>query len=124
MNGVTQRTVWNWINSGKIKIERTPTGCVNIISEYKERPNLVAIYARVPSNEDKSNLESQAQRLISYANAKGYQVEKIVKEFGCDLNGNRPKLESLLLDESITTIIVESKDRLPRFGLNLIIKLL
>ncbi len=124
MNGVTQRTVWNWINSGKIKIERTPTGGVNVLSEHKELPNLVAIYARVSSSENKSNLESQAQRLLSYANAKGYQVECVVKECGSGLNDKRPKLEKLLLDESIKTIIVEHKDRLARFGLNYIIKLL
>ena len=124
MNGVTQRTVWNWINSGKIKIERTPTGGVNVLSERKELPNLVAIYARVSSSENKSNLESQAQRLLSYANAKGYQVEYVVKECGSGLNDQRPKLEKLLLDESIRTIIVEHKDRLARFGLNYIIKLL
>ena len=124
MNGVSQRTVWNWINSGKIKIERTPTGGVNILSEHKERPNLVAIYARVSSSENKSNLEAQAQRLLSYANAKGYQVESVVKECGSGLNDQRPKLEKLLLDESIRTIIVEHKDRLARLGLNYIIKLL
>lgn len=124
MNGVTQRTVWNWINSGKIKIERTPTGGVNVLSERKELPNLVAIYVRVSSSENKSNLESQAQRLLSYANAKGYQVEYVVKECGNGLNDQRPKLEKLLLDESNRTIIVEHKDRLARFGLNYIIKLL
>lgn len=124
MNGVTQRTVWSWINSGKIKIERTPSGGVNVLSEHKELPNLVAIYARVSSSENKSNLDAQAQRLLAYANAKGYQVEIVVKECGSGLNDQRPKLEKLLLDESIRTIIVEHKDRLARFGLNYIVKLL
>lgn len=111
-------------NSGKIKIERTPSGGVKVLSEHKELPNLVAIYARVSSSENKSNLDAQAQRLLAYANAKGYQVELVVKECGSGLNDQRPKLEKLLLDESIRTIIVEHKDRLARFGLNYIVKLL
>jgi putative resolvase len=84
----------------------------------------VAIYARVSSSENKDNLERQKERLISYCNAKGYPVSKIVTEIGSGLNDTRPKLESLLLDKSITIIVVEHRDRLARFGLNYIIKLL
>lgn len=123
IHGVTYRTVWNWINRGEVQIEHTKTGRVNIITEIKKEQR-VAIYARVSSSENKSNLETQVNRLISYANAKGYKVDKVVKEIGSGLNDKRPNLEKLLLDESITHIIVEHKDRLARFGLNYIEKLL
>ena len=63
------------------------------------------------TDENKSNLERQKDRLVSYANAKGYQVEKIVTEIGSGLNDNRPKLEKLLIDKTIDVIIVEHKDR-------------
>ena len=76
------------------------------------------------TDENKSNLERQKDRLVSYANAKGYQVEKIVTEIGSGLNDNRPKLEKLLIDKTIDVIIVEHKDRLARFGINYIEKLL
>lgn len=85
---------------------------------------MVAVYARVSSSENKSNLDTQAERLISYCNAKGYKVEKVVKEIGSGLNDNRQKLEKLLTDETIGIIVVEHKDRLARFGLNYIEKLL
>lgn len=39
------------------------------------------------------NLEAQKNRLVSYANAKGYKVDKIVTEIGSGLNDKRPKLE-------------------------------
>lgn len=77
-----------------------------------------------PQVKTKSNLDSQANRLIAYCNAKGYKVDKVVKEIGSGLNDERRKLESLLLDDSIDIIVVEHKDRLCRFGLNYIIKLL
>ena len=47
-----------------------------------------------------------------------------MKEIGSGLNDQRPKLENLLLDKDIDVIVVEHKDRLARFGLNYIQKLL
>ena len=124
LNNVTIRTVWNWIYTGKIKIEKTPTGRINVIEDKPIKPERVCVYARVSSSENKSNLDTQCNRLIDYANAKGYKVDVVVKEIGSGLNDKRPKLEKILLDKSITHIIVEHKDRLARFGLNYIIKLL
>lgn len=127
LNNVTQRTVWNWIAKGILNIERTATNRVLILVD-EDNPTMktkkVAIYARVSSSENKSNLERQKEQLISYANAKGYQIEKIITEIGSGLNDNRPKLEKLLTDKTIDIIIVEHKDRLARFGVNYIEKLL
>ena len=123
MNDVTIRTVWRWISENKLKIEHTDTGRVRILIDEVETFN-VAIYARVSSSENKDNLERQKDRLISYCNAKGYKVNKVVTEIGSGLNDTRPKLENLLLDSNINLIVVEHKDRLARFGLNYIEKLL
>lgn len=93
-----------------------------MIDENKEQK--IAIYCRVSSSENKSNLERQKQRLLDYCAAKGYQVSKIVCEIGSGLNDNRKKLESLLVDKSITKIVVEHSDRFSKFGMNYIKKLL
>ena len=55
------------------------------------------------------------QCLKDYA-AKGYHVSKVVREIASRLNGQRPKLEKLLADTSIGTIVIENRDRLIRFG--------
>lgn len=123
LNNVSIRTVWRWIKNDKVLIEKTHTGRINILIEENKLIN-VAIYARVSSSENKSNLEKQKDRLVSYANAKGYKISKIVCEIGSGLNDNRKKLESLLMDKTINLIIVEHSDRLARFGCNYIIKLL
>jgi putative resolvase len=123
-NNVTTRTIWNWIKQNKVKTERTNTGGWLIVEEDESKYEKVAIYARVSSSENKNNLERQKQRLLDYCAAKGYKVEKIITEIGSGLNDNRPKLETLLLDNTITLIVVEHKDRLARFGLNYIEKLL
>lgn len=84
----------------------------------------VAIYCRVSSSENKANLEKQKDRVLSYCYAKGYKIEKVICEVGSGLNDGRKKLESLLLDISITKIVVEHADRFSRFGMNYIEKLL
>ena len=84
----------------------------------------VAVYARVSSAENKSNLDSQAERLVAYCMAKGYQVSKVVREIGSGVNESRPKLLALLEDTSITLIVVEHKERLSRFGVRYIDTLL
>ena len=123
--GVTVRTVRNWYYKGLVKFEWTPTNRVMVIIDEDEIKKMnVAVYARVSSSENKSNLETQKQRLISYANARGYNVSKCVVEIGSGLNDNRPKLEKLLTDTDIDIIIVEHKDRLARFGINYIQKIL
>lgn len=120
---VTYRTIWNRVKRGLLKIEKTSSGRILIvIDENKEQK--IAIYCRVSSSENKSNLEKQKQRLLDYCAAKGYQVSKIVCEIGSGLNDNRKKLESLLVDKSITKIVVEHSDRFSRFGMNYIKKLL
>lgn len=123
INKVSYRTIWNRIKDKQLTTEKTKTGRILVI-DNPNRFEMVAIYARVSSSENKDNLERQRERLISYCNAKGYQVSKIVTEIGSGLNDTRPKLESLLLDNSITIIVVEHRDRLARFGLNYILKLL
>jgi len=123
LNKVQYRTVWNWVKAGKLQTIRTDTNRILIIEDEIKQLN-VAIYARVSSSENKDNLERQKERLISYCNAKGYKVEKIVIEIGSGLNDNRKKLESLLLDRNINLIVIEHSDRLARFGLNYIKKLL
>ena len=127
MHGVTYRTVWNWYYKGLLKTERDSTNHLWIVedeSTLKQKDINVAVYARVSSNENKKNLETQLNRVVSYCNAKGYKVVKVVKEIGSGLNDNRPKLQALLLDKSIDVIVVEHKDRLARFGLNYIQQLL
>lgn len=84
----------------------------------------VALYARVSSANQKEDLTRQLARLKDYASAKGYQVSKEVIEMASGLNGKRPKLEKLLADSSIGTIIVENRDRLTRFGAHYIETLL
>ena len=122
MVGVDYETAWRWFKRGQIKGYQMPSGTI-IITEPVQRVlgtpvERTVIYARVSAAENKSNLESQAERLAQYCTAKGYQIAQVVKEIGSGINDQRTKLIKILADTSITRIVVEHKDRLTRFGFN------
>jgi len=126
LHSVTYRTAWNWYKAGKIK-NAFKDEYGNVLVEIEEETpfeNKAAIYARVSSNENKSNLEAQTERLKQYAIAKGYQIVHIVKEVGSGVNDNRKKLLKLLQQDDYGILLVEHKDRLTRFGFNYIKTLL
>ena len=126
--GISYRTAWRWYKAGKIQGRQMDTGTI-LVTEAVPVPehavsSKVAIYTRVSSAENKSNLDSQAERLVAYCAVRGYQVSKVVKEIGSGVNDNRPKFLALLADPSIGRIVIEHKDRGTRFGFRYIETLL
>lgn len=119
--GVRYETAWRWFKQGFVAGEQLPNGTIIIDNPTRSAPVYlpaarVAIYARVSSAENRANLDSQADRLVAYATAKGYQIHQVVKEIGSGVNDSRPKFLKVLADPAITHIIVEHKDRATRFG--------
>lgn len=123
---ISYMTVFRWKKLGRIKTIQLDSGslfisedeynkCLNIKENKEER---VVVYCRVSSTVNKTNLETQKNRLVDYCNAKGYQVYKIIEEFGSGINDSRPKLIKLLEELDFTKIVVEHKDRLTRLGFN------
>lgn len=116
--GVSYRTAWNWWKAGQLPGTQMPSG--TIVIEEPTIPSVpserVAVYARVSSTENRSNLASQAERLIAYCTARGYRIEQVVKEVGSGINESRPKFLKLLGDPAVTVIVVEHQDRATRFG--------
>jgi predicted site-specific integrase-resolvase len=75
-----------------------------------------ALYARESSSENKAAMESQVDGLTRYAQAKGYQIVSVTKEFASGLNDNRKKLHNLIKNKDFDVLLVENKERLTRFG--------
>src|SRR5438876_2421993 len=120
--GIHYNTAYRMFKRGQIAGYQLPTGTV-IIEEpvakavvQPEGGHMVAVYARVSSSENKKNLDTQAERLISWCNAQGWSVGKVVKEVGSGINDQRPKFLALLANPEIGRIVVEQKDRACRFG--------
>ncbi len=98
-----------------IKAEQIKTGTI-IVYPIVPAGEGVALYARVSSADQKSDLERQLGRLVTYANDQKLKVVKSVTEIGSGLNGRRHKLLDLLKDSTMSGIVVEHRDRLARFG--------
>lgn len=120
-NSITYRTAWEHFRTGKIPTAyKLASGTIIVPDELDYKPMFVVVYARVSSSENKTNLDSQADRVCQFCSASGLVVSQVVKECASGLNDNRPKLMSILTNKQVTHIVVEHKDRLTRFGFNYI----
>jgi putative resolvase len=122
--GVTYKTAYRWWKAGKLDAYQLDTGTVIVRDPLKVSATKVALYARVSSVEQKTDLERQLERLKDYAAAHGYQVSRMVSDIGSALNDRRPKFLKLLTDPTIGVIVVEHRDRGTRFGCSYIEQLL
>ena len=115
--GISYQTAWRLFKDGKLNAYKLPTGTVIVREEETQGADQsVAVYCRVSSSENKTNLESQKQRLLDYCAAKGYKVSRAVTEVGSGINDTRKQWLSLLQDRTVRIIVVEHKDRFTRFG--------
>lgn len=115
--GVAYRTAWEWFRTGRLPVpaRQLSTGTI-LVEELSVTPGKVVIYARVSSADQKAHLDGQIARCVQFANQHGLQVGCTCTEIGSGLNGHRRQLLRLLADPQLSTIIVEHRDRLMRFG--------
>jgi putative resolvase len=117
-NGVHYQTAWSWAKNGQmpVPVVKTATGRYLVLEPAHERTGRTVAYCRVSSADQKADLERQAGRVVTAATTRGLTVAQVVTEIGSGLNARRPKLAKLLRDPTVTTIVVEHRDRLARFG--------
>lgn len=128
--GLNIQTVWKWCRNGTMPpgclVEQTDTGAWLIHDPKYENPRKAeaagktVCYARVSSSDQKEDLQRQADRLKAFAMAMGENHVEVVMETGSGMNENRKKLNQILSDPSVSTIIVEHRDRLARMNAELI----
>jgi predicted site-specific integrase-resolvase len=119
---VSEKTLRNWDEAGKIKTIRTPTNQrrYDIDSVFSDgiSSRVTALYCRVSSTKQKEDLNRQ----ISYLQGI-YPQGQIFKDIGGGLNFKRKSLLALLgqvMSGTVSQIVVCHQDRLARFGCDLI----
>lgn len=121
--GISYQTAYRMAKSGKIiGSEILPTGTIIVNDVENVKDINIVIYARVSSQSRRSEIDYQVNSIIEFANSNGYKINKIFKEVASGMNDNRTQFWKMM-DSNPTTIIVENKDRLTRFGYNYIEKL-
>ena len=123
------QTVWKWCRTGKmpVPVERTPSGMWLVHDPKYETPapsdtkqSRTVCYARVSSADQKADLRRQADRRKAFALSMGVEAPEVVTETGSGMNDKRRKLNRLLSDPTVTTLIVEHRDRLARMNAGLV----
>ena len=132
MIGVIPDTIRRWERAGIITPERTMGGHrrytekeLHQVLQIK-RPEAIqrrnVIYCRVSSPSQKDDLQSQIETMQMFATEQGIVAETI-SEIGGGMNMSRPKFMSIInaiIRGEVETLIVAHKDRLARFGFELI----
>jgi excisionase family DNA binding protein len=134
--GVHSETLRRWERTGKIKCERTPGGTRRYLLSDIQTFNPLGInkeallratigYARVSSHDQKDDLVRQKQILEMYCSSHGWSFE-IIDDLGSGMNYRKKGLQKLIemiLSEKIGRLVLTHKDRLLRFGAELIFSL-
>jgi len=119
--GITYKTAYRAFRNGMLPIrsEQFPTGTI-IVHPERLIGQKVVIYSRVSSVDQKDDLRRQVERLRSFCLAQGWVVFSEITDIGSGLNGRRKGILKLLADQTATHIVVEHRDRLARFGSEMI----
>jgi putative resolvase len=132
--GVSKETLRRWEALGKITVERTPKGHRRYdLSQFRgallpnkaTRIRRTIAYARVSSHDQKTDLKTQIALLETFCANRGYHYE-IIQDLGSGLNYDKKGLKKLikeLCSGAIERLVVTHKDRLLRFGSELIFSL-
>ena len=130
MLGVSIITLRRWEQSSKIQPTYTSGGHRRYLLSQLHPVFQAALpdnrktiaYARVSSHDQKDDLERQKQVLELYCASKGWQYE-IIADLGSGMNYHKKGLKRLLnqiIDGNIGRLVLTHKDRLLRFGAELI----
>jgi len=129
--GISTSTLRRWESEGRLIPDKRTEGNQRRYSLSSIRPDLVRFdeskkktiaYARVSSHDQKDDLERQKQMLEMFCSANGWQFE-IVSDLGSGMNYYKKGLKKLIEDilkENVGRLVITHKDRLLRFGAELI----
>jgi putative resolvase len=117
VQGVAPRTAYRWFREGTLPVpaERVGPRTILVNIEANAAPQAVGgvgLYARVSSPDQKPDLERQTARLAEWAAAGGHRVVRVESEVGSRTGGDWLKVCRMLADPTVTTVVVERRDRL------------
>jgi putative resolvase len=131
--GVHKETLRRWEAAGKIVVERTARGhrrydltkLRGIVPQMPVVEGMTVCYARVSSHDQKEDLVRQIAVLESFCAAYGWTHE-VVQDLGSGLNYQKKGLKKIIksiCSGAVKRLVVTHKDRLMRFGAELIFSL-
>jgi putative resolvase len=129
LKGVSISTLRRWEAEGKLVPERTANGHrryeLSQLLGIKSELSYTIGYCRVSSHDQKEDLVRQKQVLELFCASSGWQFE-IIEDLGSGLNYSKKGLKRLIrliVDSKVERLVLTHKDRLLRFGSELIFSL-
>ena len=128
--GVTQRTLNNYVKNGTLNpvvvnshhYEYDRSEVYGLVKKTITRVNLT--YARVSSPKQKNDLKTQNERLYDFSLRNGYVIKEQIQDVKSGMCFSERKgfmkLIDMVVNEKVENVIVENKDRLVRFGFDLL----
>lgn len=129
--GVSIQTLRRWEETGYLVPSRKSTGNTRyydrdqLIGKEKIETDLTIAYARVSSHDQKEDLKRQAEALAIYCTKQGWPYQ-VIQDLGSGMNYQKKGLKvliRLILEKKISRLVLTHKDRLLRFGSELIFAL-
>jgi predicted site-specific integrase-resolvase len=130
--GVTIQTLRRWERTGQLLPDKKTEGGTRYYNVDRllgkvitQESTLTYAYARVSSHDQKEDLQRQKEILSSYCTVHGWNYE-VISDLGSGMNYKKKGLKNLLdaiLSRKIKRLVVTHKDRLLRFGAELIFTL-
>lgn len=130
--GVHPKTLQRWDRDGVLVARRTGTNRRYYLQEQidaflrKEKPVLerkLVAYCRVSTHAQKVDLQNQQKQVGEFCTARGYVNVEMIAEIGGGLNFKRSKFLKLIQDiveKRVAVVVIAHKDRLVRFGFDLV----
>lgn len=129
--GVSIQTLRRWEETGYLMPDRRSKGNTRyydldkLIGKNISTDDLTVAYARVSSHDQKEDLERQAEVLASYCTKHGWHYQ-VLQDLGSGMNYQKKGLKALInmiLEKRLSRLVLTHKDRLLRFGAELIFAL-
>ena len=129
---ITRPTLCSYVKKGYIKAIKTPTGVYNydedsvlaFIGLKKSRKNTKIIsYTRVSTQGQKSQLTEQTNRVYNYCMNKGIDLTEQITDIKSGMSFDRKGFQQLcreVIQGHVQLVLLENKDRLVRFGYEII----
>ena len=132
MLGTSAAQLRKWEQTGELRPTRKTQGGTRYYSiaalvGYQERQTdpLTVCYARVSSHDQKDDLDRQHTTLEAYCATKGWRTQ-VIRDLGSGMNYRKKGLQELLeliLNRRVERLVITHKDRLLRFGAELVFSL-
>lgn len=126
--GVTRTTLCKYVKNGDIKVTTMKNGYYDydedsvyaFIGGKAEKHNTKVIsYSRVSTQNQKSQLKEQTQRIYNSCTARGISIDEQIEDIKSGMSFERSGFDKLcneIIQCNVSLVVIENKDRLVRFG--------